>query len=868
MKSGAVETIRTYLSLWLHPAAEQDFLRWERELYESSRWRPRALLRRYRSWVTATRRRRWTAWFISAVLVLLVLPAVIGAIATAQTTTVDNSVSSINSALSWTDVRDTSGVPVSSYVFASAGESIFHPIRSSIVFVIFLVFEGWIVIVVTGVWVIGYGLSFKWLNIFGVVLIKVSDQLSGQIVTTIVLLVGATTGAFIVAYFVVRGFHAKATMQIATMLLIGVIGPLYLAHPLSEVMASDGLLAQGRDLGVSVAAGLNGTATNDPIGLVSTLQTGLADNFIRRPLQVWNFGHVIDTEPGCKAAWSSAVSGGSDTAVKDAMKSCGDGAAYHAANNPGVGQIGAGIILLIAGGILLLFGVYLAIKVIKAALAVIWSGFLAIVGFAGVGFIYGPPQIFLVRSIVDGFIAAGEMAFYVIFTGMYTLFMGDLFEAAGEQMMSVFVIGAIVEIVAILQLRKIGGSMERAKLWTTNRLGLAIQGAGGGGGGGGGGFALGMGSASVRNSLSGMAAMGNMNTLASNPLLEWMMLGTPGFGHPMARRMKKMNKYQSEFLTDPNVRGKRGTNAQGIMYRESMLRNGKKLARRYGGINTYLGAGAIFNSVEPDGDIRDAVGAARAAGFKNKTVDTFLNSWSLVRQGVSRSPMANQILSDAYSAATHFENQAKDFVDGRKGVTRDDMLANGAVLMTMARRNRSMMPGGRGLTSTPQEVARRGELRDIAEYINRNPDGDHIKALHMLKEHPTTEWKDWKSPDKANFSHVVDEINRAVGPNVFEHLTGDDATRLLSWLGNESAKNFFIASRNLLENPEEYDRLRDVRSAVRHMKLIEGDPSAAAGGTGGVAANPRGTASHPPGDWVGRMGALKGGFGNLDNYVP
>jgi hypothetical protein len=329
-----------------------------------------------------------------------------------------------------------------------------------------------------------------------------------------------------------------------------------------------------------------------------------------------------------------------------------------------------------------------------------------------------------------------------------------------------------------------------------------------------------------------------------------------------------MAKYQAEFLTDPAVRGKMGTNAQGIMYRESMLENAKRFSKELGGVNTYLGAGAVFNSVEPDGDIRDAVGAARAAGFNKRIVNNMMNSWSMVRQGIGRSPMSNQIISDAYSAATRFESQAKDFADGKGGVTRDDMLANGAVLMTMARRYRSFMTGQRGLSSTPKEVELRGELMPLADYIAKNPDGDHIAALHMLKQHPNMRWDEIEGKPKEALDHVPDQVNAKLGSGKFENLTGNDASRLLQWIGNESAKNLVNTSRELLLDPGNYDRMRKMRGAIHDMKLIEGDTSAAAGGTGGVAANPRGTDPHPSANWTRRMGELQGGFGSLDNYKP
>ncbi|MBU3066802.1 hypothetical protein KO481_35450 [Nocardia sp. NEAU-G5] len=795
MKTGVVQWILSYLKP-PRPASDADFLRWEQELFDSGRWQPRALLRRCRGWVTATRRRKWLAGLFAAVMLLLVLPMGLGAVATAQTTaTTPSSVSSVNSALSWTGVTDTSGVPLTSYVFASAGDSIFHPKNTAMAFMLGLEYAGWMVIVITAIWLIGYALSFKWLNLFGTALVDVSEKFSSQLATTIVLVTCATIGAFIVAYFVVRGFHAKATAQIATMLLVGVIGPLYLAHPMSDAMSSNGLLAQGRDLGISVAAGLNGTDTTDPARLVATMQTDLADNFARHPLQVWNFGHEIDTEPGCAQAWTSAVATGNEGTVKSAMQSCGDGSAYNAANNPSVGQIGAGILLLFAGAILLLFGAYLAIKVIKSALGVIWAGFQSIIGFAGSGFIYGPPQIFLVRSVVDGFIAAGEMAMYVIFTGIYVLFMGDLFSVAGGQVMSVFVIGAIVEIVAIVQLRHVGASMQRARQWTTNRLGLAIQGAGGGGGGGGGGGAgFGTGGA---GSMTAMGALGNISALNGNPLVAWAALGTPNPISPLSRVNKKMTQLNKRMLLDDRFKDPKGVGLQGMMQAVQLGAAAKRGARAYGGINTFLGGGAAFNEMKTmGGGLSDFAGALMAAGFKDDRIIYHLQrSFGKVEQNAANYILSDQLLANAVAAMQRAQSSAVRFVDGDPNQSPFEVAADYAALESAVFMYRGALRNG----ITLDGGAASGPERDFADLYMRNPDMALWKELNKLAE--------------------GDEL--AMGTGNLAGIDSIGAQRLKTWIGSAHSERVSDAMQRVIGDPENYDRMRELRTELSYAQRTD-----------------------------------------------
>ncbi|MBO0856260.1 MAG: hypothetical protein J2P18_21115, partial [Nocardia sp.] len=234
------------------------------------------------------------------VAVLVVVPGVLGAAASARSYNAATGGVSRIDGLSWMNVRDMYGVPVSDYLFASNHGSVVNPGATVVWSMIGIEFIGYITIVTTAIWIIGYALSFRWLQMFASALHGVADALSGQIATPIMLAVAATVGAFFVAWFIVRGFHAKAAMQVVTMIGVAIIGPVFLSQPLADVLSSDGLLAQGRNLGISVAAGLNGDSTPDPDRLVRSMQGNLATNFARRPLQVWNFGHVVDERPACR----------------------------------------------------------------------------------------------------------------------------------------------------------------------------------------------------------------------------------------------------------------------------------------------------------------------------------------------------------------------------------------------------------------------------------------------------------------------------------------------------------------------------------------------------------------------------------------
>lgn len=573
-------------------------LAWELAFWDERRWRPRAVLARTRAVLYARPWRRRAAWTLFVIVVALVIPGIIGAAATAQSGSLAQGAA--NSGLSWMQVRDSDGVLLAEYQFVTDHGSVLNPGKTSLALVLQLEFAGYMVLATTAIWLIGYALSFGWLDLFERALTGVADAVAGQIATPILLVTAATMGAFFVGYFVVRGFHAKATTQVVMMLAVAVFGPIFLAAPLAEVLSSDGLLAQGRDVGISVAAGLNGHANPDPRALVATMQSDLADSFARQPLQVWNFGHVIDEQPICRAQWNAGVRAGDQDRVKDGLEACGDRYARAAVDDPNAGQIATGLLLLVCGAVLLLFAAYLGVKVIKAALDAIYHGFMAIFGFAAGGFVYGPSQTFLIRNLVDTVIAGARMAVFTIFLGVYVLFLASVFEQARGQVMAVFVIGAIVQVIAVSQLNRLSDGLDRGNDWLANRFAQAAQGQSGSSTGGGGDRALGMGSVGAAAALGSgaglLAGLGAVTAISSSPATAWLLGKTRDPLAPYARSRRAAELAQMSYA--PLVLHRQNWLKHN---RESWIRAALRRAERAGGVDQPLQVANIIDGLYDSG---------------------------------------------------------------------------------------------------------------------------------------------------------------------------------------------------------------------------------------------------------------------------
>ncbi|MGI5223096.1 hypothetical protein [Nocardia sp. CA-290969] len=520
---------------------------------------------------------------LAALGVFTVVPGGLGAVAVAQDGSGVTGVSRMDG-VAWMNIRDSAGVGLADYSFVSDHGGLLDPGATIMWTLIGLEFVGYMVIVTTAIWFIGYALSFAWLDLFAGALRGTADALAAQLATPAVLITAAAIGAFFVAWFTVRGFHSRAAVQTLTMLAVAILGPLFLAAPLAGALGSDGVLARGRDVGVAIAAGLNGSAAPDTDAQLSTLQVQMADNFARRPVQVWNFGHIVDDRSACAAAWSAGMTAGDTERTQRALDACGDTAAA-AATRPRAGQLGTGLVLLVSAAILLLFAVILSVRLIKAALDAVYQGFLAIFGFAAGGFVYGPTQTFLVRNLVNSGIAAARMCAYTVFVGVYLLFLGNLFQQARGQVVAVIVIAAVVEIVAILQMGRLSKSLTRGSGWVANRFALAVQGAPAGSGG----SALGMGGGAGKGSGGGsgmgtIAALAALNTVNASPLTAWLAGGTLNPLHPLA-----FGKTRSDRVSIATA----ASRLEGHQWRAFGRQNWRLLARQeadsWGGIHTELG---------------------------------------------------------------------------------------------------------------------------------------------------------------------------------------------------------------------------------------------------------------------------------------
>ncbi len=207
-------------------------------------------------------------------------------------------------------------------------------------------------------WVMRISVSAYWLLLFGDIARNVTDAVIT--VTTRWGLVGITTpiGVFLGAMAVRRGEHGRGW----TMILVAIAMPLLVVtvfrDPAGLMYGPHGLLQFGRSAAFNTA---QAATHNGPIGpggfnaQIDTLTASLITHGLREPLEMFNFGHVVDKVGNCAGAYSEAMRShlGHLTAPVDAMKQCGDMAAVHYAQQLNGANVFTGLVLVLVA---LLFG--------------------------------------------------------------------------------------------------------------------------------------------------------------------------------------------------------------------------------------------------------------------------------------------------------------------------------------------------------------------------------------------------------------------------------------------------------------------------------------------------------------------------------
>ncbi|MDQ1249745.1 MAG: hypothetical protein QG597_4121, partial [Actinomycetota bacterium] len=205
------------------------------------------------------------------------------------------------------------------------------------------------------------------------------------------LVIALAVGAF---HVVVNNHRGHGWRVILSTIVIAVLGFVVTRDPMSELASDNGMLTQARNLGFTVSsAALNngGIAAGNSSAQMTTLIQHIADAMVRMPLQLFNFGTVVDNIGSCDSAWSTAIMTGDPSGPAHAMTGCGAPQALSYAQHLDGASFGLGLFYLIFGAIFAFFVFYVAYSYLMVACAAFINAIMLIFA-APLAMIEGAPR--------------------------------------------------------------------------------------------------------------------------------------------------------------------------------------------------------------------------------------------------------------------------------------------------------------------------------------------------------------------------------------------------------------------------------------------------------------------------------------------
>ncbi|MEV5840118.1 hypothetical protein [Nocardia sp. NPDC052112] len=355
-------------------------------------------------------------------------------------------------------------------------------------------------------------------------------------------------------------------------------------------------------------------------------------------------------------------------------------------------------------------------------------------------------------------------------------------------MMKILFLCAVVNVVAIFQVRHLSKAMRSGSDWIANRLGLAAQGSSSPGhGGGGGGRALGMGNANVNNSMSPLGVLAAATTINSSPITGWV----AGRNSPLSRwswldQLEKRNKARG--LATEDLRAAAHATAFDRVWLATVARDGIARARRTRRGRTREAAFAANNVAHATGLTTGIYHGLLMAGMSEREARLAADVEVDIIRHADRESLASGHLSRVLAAHKHFERDAIRNPGERNAMAR----LHG--LEASVDRYRGEYSGGVQISDRLHRLG--------YEYL-RNPEEAFIGSLQTAASGPATGG------------------SLTLPGGRMEPVTANEADRLRQWLSNEHALRIQAATIWVAEDPTDLQRIRVLRSEIDRAAMTD-----------------------------------------------
>jgi hypothetical protein len=233
-----------------------------------------------------------------------------------------------------------------------------------------------VALIALALWIMKALTAGYWLTLIGGIAQAVTAAVDGVFTKTGILLIAIPAGVWWGLMRIRRGEHGTGWMTVLVGLTMPVLTVTVFSDPAGLMYGPGGVLDFGRRVGFSVAQTVHpgGMFTgSDFSGQVDTMTSSLVTHVVREPIQMWNFGHVVDTNPACATAYTTALRTGIKDAPIRALHQCGDSQAVAYALHVDGTNIWVGAVFIL---IAVLIGYVMAVCgwcVLKVLIKALWA---------------------------------------------------------------------------------------------------------------------------------------------------------------------------------------------------------------------------------------------------------------------------------------------------------------------------------------------------------------------------------------------------------------------------------------------------------------------------------------------------------------
>ncbi len=252
-----------------------------------------------------------------------------------------------------------------------------------------------IFVMAAALWFLRFALSTGWLVAIAHFAVPLSTAVTSLVNSMALGSIAVTLCVIGAGYHMMRGQPGRGWAMIGTALALTVLLATVLSDPIGDLYSEHGLLAVGRGTGLEIAQAATGAPFASGVSLdakLDALMANIVTAGVRHPLQVLNYGMVVDDIGGCRQAWNAAIisAGGVDgPGPAHAMATCGAPQALAYAQRLGGSDATLGLVLLLVAAVVSFFYFYVGLSAMLVGIKALYNGILIgpafLIGMIGFG---------------------------------------------------------------------------------------------------------------------------------------------------------------------------------------------------------------------------------------------------------------------------------------------------------------------------------------------------------------------------------------------------------------------------------------------------------------------------------------------------